>query len=102
MYPENIPSLHSTSRLQSCFASTCYLGTCKACLGIDTSLVALIEDNMIDNITYRQKEAVDRSSLETVTKSSNEFVKAFCEKLRVLIPHSFIATQQASFFNKYV
>ena len=82
---------------------TCYLGTCKACPGIDTlktSLVALLEDNMIDNVTYRQWEAVDRSSLETVTKTSDEFVEAFCEKLRALIPHSFIATQQASFFNE--
>ena len=57
---------------------TCNLGTCKACPGIDTlktSLVALLEDNMIDNVTYRQWEAVDRSSLETVTKTSDEFVE---------------------------
>ncbi|MCG8620798.1 MAG: hypothetical protein MJE68_02200 [Proteobacteria bacterium] len=62
--------------------------------------MALLEDNMIDNVTYRQWEAVDRSSLETVTKTADEFVEAFCEKLRVLIPHSFIATQQASFFSE--
>ena len=56
---------------------TCYLGTCKACPGIGTlktSLVALLEDNMID-VTYRRWEAVDRSSLETVTKTSDEFVE---------------------------
>ena len=82
---------------------TCYLGPCKACPGIDTlktSLMAVLEDNMIDNVTYRQWETVDRSSLETVSKTSDEFVEAFCEKLRVLIPHSFIATQQASFYNE--
>ena len=79
----------------------CYLGTCKACPGNDTlktSLVALLEDNMIDNVTYRQWEAVDRSSLEAVIKTSDKFVEALCE--RVLIPHSFIAIQQASFFNE--
>ena len=55
---------------------------------------------MIDNITYRQWITVDRSTLETANKTSDEFVEAFCDKLKALIPHSFIATQQASFYNE--
>ena len=37
---------------------------------------------------------VDRSTLETASNTSDEFVEAFCDKLEVLFPHSFIATQQ--------
>ena len=82
---------------------TCYLDTCKACPAIDTLKAyrtAVLEDNMIDNVTYRQWVTVDRSSLETVSKTSDEFIDAICEKLKVLIPHSFIATQQASFYKE--
>ena len=41
--------------------------------------------------------SVDRSTLETVSKPVDEL---FCEKLELLLPHSFIATQQASFYKE--
>ena len=78
----------------------CYLHTCKHCPGIDAlkeSLLAVLDDNIIDSVTYKQWTTTDRSTLETTSKTSDEFVEAFCDKLEVLIPHSFIATQQASF-----
>ena len=53
---------------------------------------------MIDSITYKQWITVDRSTLETANKPSDEFIEAFCDKLEVLVPHYFIATQQASFY----
>ena len=43
---------------------------------------------------------IDRSTLETIRKSADEFVEFFIEKFRQLIPHSFIAIQQALFFNE--
>ena len=55
---------------------------------------------MIDNLTFKQWVTVDRSTLDTVSKPADEFVEFFCEKLQKLIPHSFIATQQASFFTE--
>lgn len=79
----------------------CYLGACNACCGIDTlkeSLLAVLDDNNI-MIDYKQWISVDRSTLETTSKISDEFVEAFCDKLEVLIPHYFIATQQASFYS---
>ena len=77
------------------------LDTCIACPGIGTlrtSLTAVLEDNMIDNVTYRQWVTVDRSSLEIVSKTSDEFIDASFEK--ILVPHSFIATQQASLYKE--
>ena len=47
------------------------IGACNACPGISTfeeSLLAVLDDNMIDNVTYKQWIAVDRSTLETVSK----------------------------------
>lgn len=79
----------------------CYLGTCKYCPGISSlqdDLTILLDDNMIDTITFKQWVSVDRSTLETVSKPVDEFIDLFCEKLQ-LLPHSFIATQQALFYN---
>ena len=55
---------------------------------------------MIENITFKQWTSVDRSSLETITMSADEFTELFSEKLEVLCPHSFIATQQSRFFSE--
>ena len=41
--------------------------------------------------------SVDRSTLETISQPADEYVELFCEKLELLLSHSFVATQQASF-----
>ena len=58
-----------------------------------------MDDNMIDSVVFRQWVSFDRSTLET--KPADEFVKSFCEKLELLLPHSFIAIQQASFYKDH-
>ena len=81
---------------------TCYLGECTSCPGVSKlrdDLTTLLDENLIDNITFKQWVSVDRSTLETYTKSVDEFVDTFCEKLELLRPHSFIAAQQASFYS---
>ena len=81
----------------------CYLGSCNECPGIaqlNTDLLEIFEHNMIENVTFKQWVSVDRSTLETFTMPTDEFVDRFCEKLNVLLPHSFIATQQASFYEE--
>lgn len=55
---------------------------------------------MIDTVTYKQWTAVDRSSLETVSQHSDDFIETFCEKLEALCSHSFIASQQSKFFDE--
>ena len=83
---------------------TCYLGECTSCPGVsklrdDHDLTTLLDENLIDNITFKQWVSVDRSTLETYTKPVDEFVDMFCEKLELLRPHSFIAAQQASYYS---
>ena len=59
----------------------------------------LMDDNMIDSVVFRQWVSFDRSTLET--KPADEFVESFCEKLELVLPHSFIAMQQASFYKDH-
>ena len=78
----------------------CYLNTCTSCPGIthlSERLRALMDDNLVDSIVYKQWVSVDRCTLETFSKSADDFVDAFCEKLQVLLPHS---KQQSTFQTK--
>jgi hypothetical protein len=58
-----------------------------------------MDDNMIDSIVYKQWVSVDRSTLETMSMPVDTFIDMFSEKLELLLPHSFIATEQSSFYN---
>ena len=81
----------------------CYFGECEYCPGIEKlreTFVMLLDEYLIDSITYKQWTAVDRSTLETMTKSSDEFVDSLCEKLEALQSHMFIATQQGKFYEE--
>ena len=82
---------------------SCYFGKCSQCPGhssVEVLLQKLLDDNMIDNVTFKQWVSVDRSTLETFTKTSDDFVEYFCDKLLALIPHSFVATQQSSYYTE--
>ena len=77
----------------------CYL-ECSACPGTEMlreSITIHFEKKAIDNIIYQQWVRVDRTTLETASLPLEDFI---IEKLEALIPHSFIATQQAQFFSE--
>ena len=79
----------------------CYLNKCKYCPGVTElkeTLLTALDMNMIDNVVFKQWTAVDRSRLETFSMPSDEFVELLCDKLKLLSPHSFIASQQSSFY----
>ena len=81
----------------------CYFGDCQVCPGVDVvrqELCSVFDRNMIDSITYKQWTAVDRSTLETLCRDSEDFIEIFCEKLEALCCHSFIASQQSKFFDE--
>ena len=81
----------------------CYLNKCDACPGISVvkeTLTHSMDANLIDSIVYKQWVSVDRCTLETISKSADDFVDTFCEKLETLLPHSFIAKQQAHFYSQ--
>ncbi len=81
----------------------CYFGdslsilTCPGISAFREHLKEYMDACLIDNVVYKQWVSVDRSTLETVSKSADDFVDVFCEKLEILLPHSFIAKQQSSF-----
>lgn len=70
---------------------------CPRDLSVQILLQGILDDNMIDAVTFKQWVSVDRSTLESFTKT-DEFVEYLCNKLADLIPHSFFATQQSSYF----
>nr|CCQ71355.1 hypothetical protein CcPL6.027 [Cotesia congregata] len=78
----------------------CYLGGCNNCPEVDelsNILLTCFENQEIENITYKYWISKPRSSLETFIKPTEEFIENFCSELKVLLPHSFIAKQQAKF-----
>ncbi|XP_044594836.1 uncharacterized protein LOC123272201 [Cotesia glomerata] len=78
----------------------CYLGGCKNCPGVDelsNNLLTCFEDQEIENITYKYWISKPRCSLETFIKPAEEFVENFCGELKTLLPHTFIAKEQAKF-----
>ena len=52
----------------------------------------VFQSNVIEKITYRQQISVDRWNLETLEKSSSEFVELFCSKLSFIVLHGITAT----------
>ena len=87
----------------TCNPSTpsCHLRSCSSCPGVDnleTRLMSLLDDNLIDCVVYKQWTSVDRSTLVTVSQPVDEFVESFCSKLEALLTHSFIAKQQSQFY----
>lgn len=81
-------------------SSECYLGTCKACPGVNALtdiLRDIFDQNEIDTIIYKYWISKPRTSLETMSSSSDDFIEKFSEDLLTLLPHAFIAKEQASF-----
>lgn len=81
-------------------SSECYFGKCKNCPGIDVLenfLNEIFEENNIDELTYQCWISKPRTTLETLTVVSSEFISDFCEKITELLPHYFIAKSQARF-----
>ena len=53
----------------------CYFRTCNSCPGITgltDALMVILDDNMIDSVVYKQWVSVDRCTLETVIKPTDE------------------------------
>ena len=63
-------------------------------------LVKILDENLIDSVTFKQWTNVDRSTLETLFMSSDEFIDLLCDKLEALRSHSFIATQQSQYYEE--
>lgn len=81
----------------------CYLGECRSCPGtslLEDSLKSAMEDANIDIIHYKNWSFIRRAKLETLEQTTSEFIEDFCEKMKQLTPHAFIAKQQSSFMKE--
>lgn len=79
----------------------CYTkGCCKDCPGFETlkeNILNLFEENFVQEIKFNQWSAVDRSSFDTLVLNTPDFVDLLFEQLKELLPHHYIAKQQAKF-----
>lgn len=81
----------------------CYLLKCTNCPGIkklkDKLMDCFNNDEIYENaeIKFNQWISTDRCQLETLTKTTEDFIAYFLEKLKALIPHNFLSQQQSSF-----
>lgn len=80
----------------------CYMMNCSSCPGIDrfkNKLHKCFEDKDMEycNIQFNQWVSTDRCNLETLVKPVDDFVEYFTDKLKKLIPHYFISSEQSKF-----
>ncbi|XP_015127114.1 uncharacterized protein LOC107048461 [Diachasma alloeum] len=81
----------------------CNLGECTNCPGsavLHDTLKSTMEVEEIDNVVYKNWISVPRANLETLTKTTTEFIDDFCEKMERLLPHAFIAKEQSSYLKE--
>ncbi|GBM24624.1 hypothetical protein AVEN_144375-1 [Araneus ventricosus] len=83
--------------------SACYFGKCSECPGSENLVQKISDffnDNGVENITFKQWLSTDKSTLETLVKSSEDLTAFLIEKLQLLLQHSFIAIEQATFLKE--
>ncbi|KYM99353.1 hypothetical protein ALC62_01883 [Cyphomyrmex costatus] len=83
-------------------STDCYMGTCPACPGTNDliqQLQTIFDGNYIDTITYKQWTHVDRTTLQTVVSTVDEFLQVLADGLNKLLRHSYIVKKQNEFLN---
>ena len=81
----------------------CFLGNCKNCGKTEilkTELAEIFEQLDVEEITFNSWISVDRTSLETLTKSTCDFINYLLESLLKLKRHDFIARQQSAYLKE--
>lgn len=81
----------------------CYLLLCAMCPGINKIikyLEELFDAEYVEHITYKQWVTIDRTNLEILQSSVEDFLDKFSSKLLALLPHTFIAQQQSLFLKE--
>lgn len=80
----------------------CNMGHCEYCPGVTDIrkiLQVSFDENLIEQVQFRQWVSVDRCTLDILQKTSEEFIDLFCSQMSSLVQHDFIAKQQRAFLN---
>ncbi|CAH0547109.1 unnamed protein product [Brassicogethes aeneus] len=83
-------------------AVDCFLNKCELCPGIGPLkgfLEEKFEEELIDSITYKKWVSVDRCTMETIVKNTDDFLEEFSDELLKLKSHAFIAFMQKEHYN---
>ena len=79
------------------------MGQCSLCSNMQKVthvLQTAFDDNVIDDIQYKQWTTTDRCNLVTVVKTTEEFIENRSARIPALLQHSFIASRQSKFLEK--
>lgn len=82
--------------------TACHLLECKKCPDMEEFsilVLELLEKNNIQQVIFSTWTSTDRCTLKQECLPSDEFVEELCKRLKVLIPHSFIAKEQEKFIS---
>ncbi|KAK3919273.1 ARL14 effector protein [Frankliniella fusca] len=84
--------------------SDCYINACcPKCPGLQPlqeKMLAYLDANFIETLTFDQWTSTDRCNLETLSMKSDDFVETYINKLKILLPHHHIAKEQAAYLKK--
>lgn len=79
----------------------CFFGLCSDCPALDKIrgvLERYYQDNFIEDVTYNRWTTVDRSSLEVLTKSTDDFIGALLESIPQVVQHDYISKKQSEYY----
>ena len=81
----------------------CCLRQCEQCgdpSDLQERLLNIFENNFIDNITFKKWTNTDRSSLDDVKLTTDEFIEHFCDLLKQYQVHDFKTKMQATYYRE--
>ena len=81
----------------------CHLNECSSCPRyekISSLLLTLLNESNISHVEYSAWTATDRSTLQNLTSTVDEYIDELKVQLDKLRPHSFIAKEQTNFINE--
>lgn len=102
-YRDVISKILCNPPTEECYVITNNISTCSLCPRTENFKEELKENFFqkdIERVEFKLWVNTDRCSMETLVKPSTDFVDIFVQQLIKLVPHSFIATQQAQFLKK--
>lgn len=86
------------SPTESCFTEKCSNPCCGEVDTLRALIWSYLDDNNIEEITFKQWSQQERCCLETVVLEADQFVDIFIESVTKVRNHDYIAKQQAEFY----